>query len=137
MANTLTAKFSVETDEDSLVCSHVIDEKFTPNRDLWKSWEVINTEDGTTVIDIKIHSQRSGMYCRMWIQNSSIELHTVTKGNSAAEALCKACANLKVEFNSPFVENTFDTKEIFNAVVRPICYALNEHNTVVSVVENF
>lgn len=134
----MQAKFTVEPTEDELYCSHVIDTPFTPNRDLWKSWEIINYENDTCLVDIKIHFQ-SVYYCRISIisiDSSVLELSTVTKGESPAEALYKAFTNLGVEFDSPF-EGTLYTDDIADAAIEAICDRLNTHNTTTSVVENF
>ena len=131
----INAKFTVETNEDELYCSHVIDEEFSPNRDLWKSWEVINTENETTVVDIKINHQ-GAYYCRLSIDSSEVELTTVTKSEAATEALYKAFVNLGVEFDSPVDAGLF-TNDIADPAITAICNGLDIHNIVTSIVENF
>ena len=132
----MQAKFTIETTEEELYCAHVRAEQFTPNRDLWKSWEIINYENDTSLVDIKIHHQ-GDYYCRMSIDSSEVELSTVTKGASPAEALYKAFTNLGVEFDSPFVEDAFDIDDIAYVAIEAICNGLNTYNTTTSIVENF
>lgn len=112
---------------------------FTPNKSLHQSWQVFNCENpgwGWT-LSVEIHKQELMWYCLIQTDYLDLDVSSVTKGNSAGEAVYTAFTNIGVYFDTPFKDDDFDLDEIVDIAIRAINEEMGTYNPVISTVFNY